>query len=106
MTEKVRLVGGDNTSGRIEIYYNRTWGTICHTGWTMKNSDVLCQQLGYERALLFHQANYLNFSRETEQVNLIPPALVDTIFYATIRYRHAKLIHTIDLVNFYLFTVG
>ena len=65
------MVGGDNaTLGRIEIYYNMTWGTICLIGWTEKDSDVLCRQLGYERALLFHGQTYSNFPRGTGQVNL------------------------------------
>jgi len=38
------------TSGRLEIYFNGWWGTVCDDGWYSANSDVACRQLGYFRA--------------------------------------------------------
>ena len=68
MTEQVRLVGGDGAaSGRVEIYHNNVWGTICHTDWTATDSDVLCRQLGYARSLPQGNSNFLS---GTGQVNL------------------------------------
>ena len=47
-TFSVRLVGGVfSTEGRVEIYYNGTWGTICNAGWTDSDGDVVCRELGY-----------------------------------------------------------
>ena len=46
----VRLVDGTTpTEGRVEICFNRTWGTICGSGFGRLDAGVVCQQLGYSR---------------------------------------------------------
>ena len=45
----MRLVGipGLNSTGRIEVLYNGSWGTICNRYFTNKDANVICEQLGY-----------------------------------------------------------
>uniref|UniRef100_A0A194ANN6 SRCR domain-containing protein n=1 Tax=Pinctada fucata TaxID=50426 RepID=A0A194ANN6_PINFU len=44
----VRLVGGRNAyEGRVEVFHNNVWGTICDDGWSGKEAYVICNMLGY-----------------------------------------------------------
>ena len=44
----VRLVGGgDEREGRLEVCRHGLYGTVCNTSWTMDNTHVVCNQLGF-----------------------------------------------------------
>lgn len=47
-TGDIRLAGGTNKTGRVEVCINGKWGTICNYGWDSKEASVICKQLGFD----------------------------------------------------------
>ena len=46
-TGDIRLVGGANSfEGRVEIFVNGTWGTVCQDHFGHDDASVACRQLG------------------------------------------------------------
>ncbi|XP_013413117.1 deleted in malignant brain tumors 1 protein isoform X2 [Lingula anatina] len=48
---EVRLTGGNQYQGRVEIFYAGSWGIVCKVYWYTYEGQVLCRQLGFSGAL-------------------------------------------------------
>ena len=43
----------------MEVYHNGEWGTVCDNGWDLNDAQVVCNELGYGKAIAAkHNAFY------------------------------------------------
>ncbi len=59
-------MGGLPNGGRVEVYHNGRWGTVCDNDWDINDARVVCRQLGFQVALTAYQAGI--FGRTTGQI--------------------------------------
>nr|XP_044995674.1 scavenger receptor cysteine-rich type 1 protein M130 [Jaculus jaculus] len=58
---ELRLVGGSTRcAGTVEVEIQKLLGKVCGRGWTLKEADVVCRQLGCGSAL---QTSYNTYTR-------------------------------------------
>ena len=54
----IRLQGGTySNQGRVEVYCNGQWGTICDDGFSYTDANAVCRQLGYSGYIRYDSLN-------------------------------------------------
>ena len=51
LVSSIGSTGG--SSGRLEIYHNLVWGTVCFNSFSSAAAVVACRQLGYSHVLRY-----------------------------------------------------
>ncbi|EHB08261.1 Macrophage scavenger receptor types I and II [Heterocephalus glaber] len=59
LTKTVRLADGSGPhEGRVEVFHEGQWGTICDDRWEIRGASVVCRSLGYKGVRNVHKAAY------------------------------------------------
>ena len=60
----VRLVNGPTKyEGRVEVYHNGEWGTVIDNRWDLSDAHVVCNELGYGKAIAATKDTYYGQGR-------------------------------------------
>lgn len=58
----LRLIGGFaeayRQNGRLEVFYNNIWGTVCYDSFTITSANLICRLLGFR-----YEVPLLNIAR-------------------------------------------
>ena len=71
----IRLVNGNSAyEGRVEVFIDGAWGTVCDDGFGRKDAEVACRQLGFQGVVTFRSRAF--FGHGTGLIHLDEVACV------------------------------
>lgn len=69
----VRLVSSNDqpsnvipSSGRLEVYINGHWGTVCTHNFSITAAHIVCRQLGFVRAMIWGGLGWVKWSQSVQ----------------------------------------
>ena len=60
--------GTSPLEGRVEVYYNNTWGTVCDDFWTVEDAQVICRQLDFSGTSVGFSNAYFGASSSNQPI--------------------------------------
>lgn len=91
-------MNGNLTAGRVEVYLNEEWNTVCDDFWELNDAHVVCRQLGFSGAVSAPRAAF--FGRGVGRIGMDNVAcfgsetrLIDCRYTS---YPHGNCIHDED----------
>ena len=64
----IRLADGGANYGRVEVYHDGQWGTVCDDHWDTNDARVACRQLGFSEATRQYQSAH--YGQGSGQISL------------------------------------
>ena len=53
----LRLTGGNSNTGRLEINFEGSWGSVCSRNFAAIDGHVACRQLGFKGVISISNVN-------------------------------------------------